>query len=125
MSGEENRDFSGRLTKIQVTSPEFEVRHYISNDELDLVRDTRPGAAKDICLVSAGGFLGAILPSCEQIGRFNSQVNPMGFLGLFTIAVTFAMLISALITAWLWSKAESKQENVVDRIRSRPKFEVR
>lgn len=116
--------FSARVSRIQVTSPSVELRHYISDDELDALCASRGGASKDICLVSIGAFLGAFLPAVDQASRLNAPQNPMGISGLLTCVVAAATLAAAVIAGGLWREQARQQAGIVSRIRGRPKYDV-
>ncbi len=117
--------FHGRLARIQVTSPEVELRHYISDEELDLLCEAKAGGAKDICLASLGGFLGSIVPAAEQAMRFNSSTNPMGIIGLFSCLLAMGTLTASIVSAVMWKSQAKRQMLMQNRIRSRPKYDVK
>lgn len=117
-------EFSGRLTNIQVTAPDMELRHYISDGELESVGSTGGGVAKDLFLMMAGGFLGSVVPAIEQISKIDGKESGISAAGLFAIIICAGTFFCMMVLGYIWWDNAKKFKSTVEKIRSRPKRQV-
>lgn len=109
----------------EITIPGVELHHFITDDQLTELSSMRAEPVMEVCLASIGIFLGSIVPTFEQLARFNDVDDPMGMLGLFTALLTFGSLVAAIITGMLWYSRHKRYLGLAAIIRSRPKVPVK
>jgi len=110
------------LTELSV--PNMQLYHYITDTDLERLGDMRKEPVMEICLASIGVFMGSILPTIEQISRFNASTNAMGLVGLATCLISFGSLAISVVTAFLWYRRSGNHKNLLDSIRARPRVRV-
>lgn len=108
----------------RMTAPESELKHYITDDELDKIANMKGGHAKEIFWSSLGLFLGALIPACESLIRFNAPNNPMGALGLLECGIALVGLAIACTSGYFWWDRAKGKKDIVQEIRDRPKLQV-
>lgn len=107
-----------------MTIPGVQLWHYITDDQLTTLGEMRKEPVMEICLATSGTFVGAIVPAIEQLARFNDKANPMGLIGLVTVAIAFVAFGISAVTAILWRQRHISHEGLLRVIQSRRKVPV-
>ena len=113
--------FTGRLDVVEVTTRPSELMHYISDEQLARLGQMRHEPVMEIFLLSAGAFLGSVVPAFQEAGKFGAVENAMNQWGLFTCLLCAMCLSVAVVTGLLWRGRLRSHVNMVEEIRGRPK----
>lgn len=109
----------------QVTLSPEALCHYINDDELERLGDMRKEPVMEIFLCTVGAFLGALIPAFQELTKFQSAPDAVGFWGLATMFIAAMTLAVAAVTGWLWHQRSKTHKSMVETIRTREKRLVR
>lgn len=109
----------------EITIPGVELHHFITDDQLTELSNMRAEPIMELFLASVGLFFGSLIPTIEELSRFNSPTDPMGIVGLVTALITFGSLVAAGISGCLWKSRYKKHGELAKVIRSRAKVAVK
>ena len=98
--------------------------HYITDDELERIGEMRKEPVMEICLVSIGAFIGALLPAIQLLDKFSSSPGEVGFVGLSTVVISAVTFSVSLVTGFLWWSRTKAHDSLIATIRDRPRAPV-
>ena len=108
-----------------MTLPPEQLRHYISDDELEVLGNMRKEPVMEIFLASIGVFFGSLVPACAGLNKVGDTADPIMLSDMLSIVLAVGALGIMLVTGFLWRQRYKTSTNMVDNIRCRPKIPVR
>lgn len=116
---------SGDGLQTNITLPQDQLCHYITDDQLEKLGEMRRDLTIEICLASAGIFFGSVVPAFDGFYRFNDAPRPATPTDLVSMMICFSAFIVALLTGWQWRKLAGYHSKLVEDIRNRPRVPVK
>lgn len=113
--------FTGRIDRVEITARETELRHYISDEELNMLGTMNKDLVAEICLASIGVVAGSLVPAIDGFQRFGALENPTTYTDLLSMLLCFSSVAVAAVTGLIWRKRSKVRASLVDEIRNRPK----
>lgn len=95
--------------------------HYISDEQLHRLGQMRHEPVMEIFLLSAGAFVGSLVPAFQEAAKFNAAEDRMNGWGLLICLICAMCFAVALVTGWLWRGRLRSHTDLVAEIRGRPK----
>lgn len=125
MSDQRAMTFSERASPTNVTLPDENLCHYITDDQLRRLGEMRKDMVMEICLASGGVFFGSLIPALNGFARFGAATDPATWTDLLSMLLCAAALVAMLITGYQWRVRQKGHVDLVEEIRNRPKVSVR
>lgn len=114
----------GLFCDTQVTVPKHELRHYITDGELDMIGEMRRDHMEQVFWAAVGVLGGASIPAIDALSHFNAPENPMGWLGFLQCLLAAMAFVAAVLSGYLvWHRSKTKSDLVTE-IRARPRMKV-
>jgi len=112
----------GQNPPIVTTQPERILRHTISDEELDMLCDSRTDLVLEILLVSVGATLGTVPAALPAMYSYFSAQAPNLTLGDFIQVIIFwAGMVLAVGIGIVYTKKSRRSVSLRDQIRERTK----
>lgn len=114
----------GGSLALNVTLPEEQLCHYITDDELVRLGEMNDDPLMNICLLTAGAFAGAVVPAAQSLRTFFVEPLEFGGVDLLSVLVAVVTLSIALLTGYLSNRKKRVHKSLVEKIRERPRVPV-
>jgi hypothetical protein len=109
---------------IECTMPDTDLRHYISDHELNSIGDLKSDHIGQLFWASLGAFVGLVIPTFNAVAKFQAAKGPFDGSSLATIILA-CMSLSILFVSGLLTWGRSKRRrDLVSTIRARPRVKV-
>lgn len=108
----------------QVTYDAEPIEHWISDMDLDQLKELRKDNVIEIFWGVLGIFLGSILPALEKLPKIGNAASPIGPLDLIVLLFCLVSLALTVILAFFWRQRAKGAADIVEKIRNRKKFRV-
>lgn len=109
---------------VECTLPVSDLRHYITDEELDRIGEMKADHIGQLFWASVGALVGSVIPATDAISRFQDRTNPMDVTGLATAILAFMSLAIMAVSGWLLYERSKGRTDLLTIIRSRPRAKV-
>lgn len=117
--------FSAAASPTNVTLPDENLCHYITDDQLRRLGEMRKDMVMEICLASTGVFFGALMPALAGLQKFNATPTTANWIDLLSMLLCASAAVATGITGYQWYVRSRGHVDLVTEIQNRPKVPVR
>lgn len=117
--------FSAMASPTNVTLPEENLCHYITDDQLGRLGEMRKDFVMEICLAAGGIFFGSLVPALAGWDRFSENPGSVTGSDLLSIVLCVSAFVVCVITGYQWYVRHRGHVDLVTEIKNRPKVPVR
>jgi hypothetical protein len=108
----------------EVTVPSEELRHYITDDELDKVGEMKGDFVRELFWASLGACAGSVTAGITAFKQVGDAAHPLGWAELSAILILALSLGSMLLAGALSRQREHGRKALLNRIKGRERVRV-